>query len=125
MLALADVLQGEARGVRGAQALRQNFPDHDGGLRGLLAGVDPSSVATQPKASLTRIAARYALDPMNQRRAALVSGLLRDDWQNSFPVIRQQLERRGVDVRAWTARVNAALAAAQASAHGYRPAPAQ
>jgi len=123
--ALPGVIDREARGVRGAQALRQNFPDHDGGLRGLLAGVDPSSVATQPKASLTRIAARYALDPMNGRRAALVSALLREEWSRSIPQIRQQLAQRGVDVGALTTRWNAALAAMQADFHGYREAAAQ
>ncbi|MCC7251606.1 hypothetical protein [Hyphomicrobium sp.] len=122
---LPGVIDREARGVRGAQALRQNFPDHTGGLRAALAGVDPSSVATQPKASLTRIAARYALDPMNPKRAALVSQLLRDDWHRSIPQIRRQLAQRGVDVGALTTRWNAALAAAGASGHGYRPAPVQ
>lgn len=120
--ALPDAIAREARGVRGAQALRQNFPDQHGRLRAALAGVDPSSVATQPKASLTRIAARYALDPMNPRRAALASELLRSDWQRAAPAIRAELAKRGTTIGEWTTRVNAAMAAMQASLQGYRPA---
>jgi hypothetical protein len=123
--ALPGVIDREARSVRGAQALRQGMPDYEGGLRGALHGIEPASVLTQPNASLTRVATRWALDPMNERRAALVSELLRGDWRQSMPQIREQLARRGIDVGAWTTRVNAALAAGSAGAHGYRPAPAQ
>jgi len=119
--ALADVFEREARAVRGAQALRQGLPDYEGGLRGLLQGVDPASVAVQPKATLTRVAARYLLDDMNPRRAALVAALLRDtDTARMAAVARAQLAQRGVTVGDWTTRANAALAAMQASFQGYR-----
>lgn len=120
--AVPQVFEREARAVRGAQALRQGMPDYEGGLRAALAGVDPASVATQPKASLTRIAARYALDDMNKRRAALVAGLLRsDDWQGSLAVVRAQLARRGVTPAEWATRANGAVAALSAHVSGYRP----
>jgi hypothetical protein len=121
--ALPGTIDRESRAVRGAQALRQGLPDFEGGLRGALYGIDPASLLTQPKASAAKIAYRYTVDPMNARRAALVSALLRDDWQRSLPAIRQQLSQRGVDWPAVSARWNAGFAAAGNSLSG--PAPSE
>ena len=118
---LPGVVDREARAVRGAQSLRQGLPDYEGGLRGALHGIDPASVAVQPNATITRAAARYLLDDMNPRRAALVSALMRDDWQRSAAVVRAQLAQRGITIGAWTTRVNGGLAAMQASMQGWRP----